>query len=56
MKFSPLPCHLVPPRPIYSPQRPILKQDSDYVPPSMSATKFHTHSLHSITTAVFTTA
>jgi hypothetical protein len=25
MKFSPLPCYLVPPRPKYSPQQPILK-------------------------------
>ena len=26
MQFSPLPCHLVPPKPKYSPQHPILKQ------------------------------
>src|SRR5215510_732722 len=72
MKFSPLPCHLVPLRPKYSPQHPILKHPqptflpqcqrpsftpiqqifpstpysqtpSAYVPPSISATKSHTH-------------
>jgi len=38
--FSPLPCYLVPLRPKYSSQHLILKH---IVPPSMWATKFHTH-------------
>ena len=41
--FSPFSCYLVPLRPKYSPQHPILKQTAAYVPPSMWATKFHTH-------------
>ena len=40
--FSPLPCHLVRLRPKYSPQT-YSQTPSAYVPPSMSATKFHTH-------------
>ena len=43
MLFSQLPRYLVPLRPKYSPQHPILKTPSAYVPPSMLATKFHTH-------------
>ena len=35
--------YLVPLRPKYSPLHHILKTPSAYVPPSMSATKFHTH-------------
>jgi hypothetical protein len=36
--FSPLPCYLVSLRPKYSPQTP-----SAYVPSTVSATQFHTH-------------
>jgi hypothetical protein len=42
MKSSPLPCYLVPLGPKYSPQH-YSQTPSAYVPPSMSATKFHTH-------------
>jgi hypothetical protein len=38
MKFSTLPCYLVPVKAKYSFQTP-----SDYAPPLMSVTEFHTH-------------
>ena len=37
------PFYLIPLRPKYSPQHPILKHPWTYVRPSVSATKFHTH-------------
>jgi hypothetical protein len=40
--FSPLPCYLVPLWPKYSPNT-LFSKTSAYVPPSISATKFHTH-------------
>ena len=43
MYLSPLPCYLVPLRPKYSPSAPYSETHSAYVPPSMWATKFHTH-------------
>jgi hypothetical protein len=44
MYFSPLPCYLVPPRPVYSLQHPILQHcQPACVPPSVWVTKFHTH-------------
>jgi hypothetical protein len=39
------PCHLVPLRPKYSPQHPILTTPSAYAPPSMWATEFHTRAI-----------
>jgi hypothetical protein len=46
MKFSPLPCYLIPLMPKYSPRTPYSQTPSAYVPLSMSATKFHTHMKH----------
>ena len=36
-------CYLIPRRPKYSSQHPILKEPSAYVPPLMWGNKFHTH-------------
>jgi hypothetical protein len=36
------PCYLIPLRPKYLPQHPILKNPQPIMPPSMSATTFHT--------------
>jgi hypothetical protein len=43
MKFSLLPCYLVPLSPKDPPQHRISETPLAYVSPSMSATKFHTH-------------
>ena len=43
MYVSPIPLYLVTLGPKYSPQHPVLKQPQAYIPPSISATKFHTH-------------
>jgi hypothetical protein len=48
MKFSPLPRYLIPPRPKYSPQHPILKHpQSMFLPqfqqPSFTPTASHQH-------------
>ena len=45
MQLPPLPSYLIPPtRPKYSPQQSILKHPQPaFLPPSMSVTKFHTH-------------
>ena len=42
MQASPLPYYLIPLRPKYLPQHPVLKQPSASVPPLMWKTKFHT--------------
>jgi hypothetical protein len=42
-KFSPLPCYLVPLRPKNFSSTPYSQTPSACVPPTMSATKFHTH-------------
>jgi hypothetical protein len=43
MQFSPISCHFNHLRCKYSPQHPVLKHASVYVPPLMSETKFHVH-------------
>ena len=40
------PCYLLLPRSKYSPQHHVLKTPSAFFPPTMSATKFHTHTNH----------
>jgi hypothetical protein len=42
MKFFPLPYYLIPQAQIFS-STPYSQTPSAYIPPSMSATKFHTH-------------